>query len=44
MSNKDPKVDLYIDAAPDEVKSALRSVRALIREVAPDAVERTEYY
>lgn len=44
MSNKDPEVDSYINSAPNELQPALRTVRALIRFMAPDAVERTDYF
>ena len=36
-------VDVYIAAAPEEVQPKLREVRAVIREVAPDAVESISY-
>lgn len=36
--------DAYIAEAPDEVQDKLRQLRAAIREVAPDATERTDYF
>ena len=36
--------DAYIAEAPDDVQPRLRQLRAAIREVAPDAVERTDYF
>jgi len=36
-------VDSYIAASPEEAQSKLGEVRAAIREVAPDAVERISY-
>ena len=44
MSSKDLTVDEYILQAPEELHEGLRAIRALIREVAPDAVERTDYF
>ena len=44
MSNKEFTVDDYILQAPSELHSGLHAVRALIREVAPDAEERTDYF
>jgi uncharacterized protein YdhG (YjbR/CyaY superfamily) len=37
-------VDAYIASAPEEAHSKLREIRAVIREVAPDATERTDYF
>jgi uncharacterized protein YdhG (YjbR/CyaY superfamily) len=42
LSPKD--VDAYIASAPEEAHSKLREIRAVIREVAPDATERTDYF
>jgi uncharacterized protein YdhG (YjbR/CyaY superfamily) len=36
-------VDEYIDGAPKQVQEKLRQLRALIHEVAPNAVERISY-
>lgn len=44
MSDKDISVDEYILQAPSELHDGLRAMRALIREVAPDAQERTDYF
>jgi uncharacterized protein YdhG (YjbR/CyaY superfamily) len=44
MSDKDISVDEYILQAPSELHDGLRAMRALIREVAPDALERTDYF
>jgi len=44
MSNNDLTVDQYILQAPAELHEGLSAIRALIREVAPDAVERTDYF
>ena len=42
--NKAPKdVDSYISAAPKEVRTKLRELRAAIRAVAPKAEERISY-
>jgi uncharacterized protein YdhG (YjbR/CyaY superfamily) len=38
------EVNAYIASAPEEVQAKLRKVRAAIREVAPDATERTDYF
>jgi len=43
MMKKAANVDEYIDGAPKEVQEKLRQLRALILEVAPDAVERISY-
>ena len=41
---KAPKdVEAYIEAAPSEVQSKLREIRAIIKEVAPNATERISY-
>jgi len=37
-------VDEYIAQCPDEVQGKLKKIRAAIREVAPDATERTDYF
>jgi uncharacterized protein YdhG (YjbR/CyaY superfamily) len=37
-------VNAYIASAPEEIQTKLRKVRAAIREVAPDATERTDYF
>ncbi len=37
-------VNAYIASAPKEAQSKLKKVRAAIREVAPDATERTDYF
>ena len=37
-------VDAYIASAPEEAHSKLREIRTVIREVAPDAYERTDYF
>jgi uncharacterized protein YdhG (YjbR/CyaY superfamily) len=43
--NKIPNdVNEYITSAPEEAQSKLTEVRAAIREVAPDATERTDYF
>lgn len=44
MSNKGLTVDDYILQAPELFQNALREIRSLIHEVAPDAVERTDYF
>ena len=44
MSNKELTVDQYILEAPADLQEGLSTIRALIREVAPDAVERTDYF
>lgn len=36
-------VDEYIKNAPKEVQEKLRELRALIKSIAPDAVERISY-
>ena len=40
---KPPDVDAYIAAAPKEVRSKLKELRAVIRKAAPTAVERISY-
>ena len=40
---KTGNVDEYIDGAPKEVQEKLRQLRALILQVAPNAVERISY-
>jgi len=42
VTSKD--VDAYIESAPEETQPILRQIRAAIREVAPDATERTDYF
>jgi uncharacterized protein YdhG (YjbR/CyaY superfamily) len=42
LNSKD--VDGYIASAPEEAQSKLREIRAVIRGVAPDATERTDYF
>jgi uncharacterized protein YdhG (YjbR/CyaY superfamily) len=37
-------VDAYIASAPKEARPNLREMRAAIREIAPDAAERTDYF
>ena len=44
MSIQELTVDEYIRQAPSELHEGLQMIRALIREVAPDAVERTDYF
>jgi uncharacterized protein YdhG (YjbR/CyaY superfamily) len=36
-------VDAYVEASPIDVQPKLREIRAIIREVAPDAVESISY-
>jgi uncharacterized protein YdhG (YjbR/CyaY superfamily) len=36
-------VDEYIDAAPERARESLRELRALLREVAPDASEKIKW-
>ena len=43
MDRKPKSVDAYIEAAPKEVQSTLREVRAAIRDVAPLARESISY-
>jgi uncharacterized protein YdhG (YjbR/CyaY superfamily) len=43
MKTKTQTVDAYIAAAPKEVQSKLRKLRAAIREAAPTAEERVSY-
>ena len=44
MSSARPTtVDEYIDAAPEEARSKLREIRALLREIAPDATEALKW-
>jgi len=38
------EADNYIAKCPKEVQVKLRSIRAAIRGVAPDATERTDYF
>jgi uncharacterized protein YdhG (YjbR/CyaY superfamily) len=45
MTNNSAKnVDEYITSVPKEAQDKLKSIRAAIREVAPDATERTDYF
>ena len=37
-------VDAYIANCPNEVQDELRKIRSAIRVVAPDAIERTDYF
>ena len=37
-------VDEYIAKCPKNAQAKLRKIRAAIREVAPDAIERTDYF
>jgi uncharacterized protein YdhG (YjbR/CyaY superfamily) len=37
-------VDEYIASAPEQAQSKLKEIRAAIRDVAPDATERTDYF
>jgi uncharacterized protein YdhG (YjbR/CyaY superfamily) len=37
-------VDEYIAKYPKEAQAKLRKIRAAIREAAPDAIERTDYF
>jgi uncharacterized protein YdhG (YjbR/CyaY superfamily) len=43
MQSKAKNVDAYITEAPEDRKPALTRLRALIRQVAPDAVESMGY-
>jgi len=44
MSTAKPTtVDEYIDAAPKEAQSKLRELRAILREIAPDATEALKW-
>lgn len=36
-------IDEYIDGFPDDVQSALKKIRAIVREIAPDAKEVIRY-
>ncbi len=36
-------IDEYIDGFPDNVQSALKKIRAIVREIAPDAKEVIRY-
>lgn len=36
-------IDAYIEACPSEVQDILREIRRIIREAAPDAVEKISY-
>lgn len=44
MNGLSKKVDKYIAKSPKGVQSKLRRIRAAIREVAPRATERTDYF
>jgi uncharacterized protein YdhG (YjbR/CyaY superfamily) len=37
------EIDAYLEALPDDVRSALEQLRDIIREVAPDCTERVSY-
>ena len=37
------EIDTYLEALPDDVRSALERVRSIIRETAPDCTERVSY-
>jgi uncharacterized protein YdhG (YjbR/CyaY superfamily) len=37
------EIDAYLEALPDDVRSALERVRGIIRETAPDCTERVSY-
>ena len=43
MKAKPKTVDAYLAAAPNEVRSKLQELRAIIRKTAPAAVERISY-
>ena len=43
MRGRSKSVDAYIAAAPKDLQPQLREVRAIIREVAPDAKESISY-
>jgi uncharacterized protein YdhG (YjbR/CyaY superfamily) len=44
MKTADPSdIDSYIAAVPPNVQESLQQIRALVREVAPDAVEAMKY-
>ncbi len=40
--NKDPQVDAYVAAAPEEQQALLKEVRAMIRKALPGLTERLE--
>lgn len=45
MNTKDiTTVDDYIDQAPPELHAKLKQIRALIKEVAPEAIEKISYH
>src|SRR5688572_4639580 len=44
MKNDIVTVDEYIEKCPKEARDKLKRIRAAIREVAPDATERTDYF
>jgi uncharacterized protein YdhG (YjbR/CyaY superfamily) len=37
------EIDAYLEALPDDVRSALERMRSIIRETAPDCTERVSY-
>ena len=41
---KSSGVDKYIAKCPKEARGSLAKIRAAIRQVAPDATERTDYF
>jgi uncharacterized protein YdhG (YjbR/CyaY superfamily) len=43
-NNPENNVDEYIAKCPKEAQDKLRKIRAAIREVAPGATERTDYF
>jgi len=44
MKHVSNNVNAYIQLAPKEARSKLNEIRAIIREVAPDSIERTDYF
>lgn len=44
MKKPENNVNTYIVSTPKEAQNKLRKIRAAIREVAPDATERTDYF
>jgi uncharacterized protein YdhG (YjbR/CyaY superfamily) len=43
MASPNPDVDAYIDGLPEERREPMRQLRAIVREVAPDADELITY-
>jgi uncharacterized protein YdhG (YjbR/CyaY superfamily) len=37
------EIDAYLEALPDDVRSALQQLRGIIREIAPECTERVSY-